>query len=493
MVVLNSVFWALLVLAGPEEDCGPTQQYSEEQRLDVMLLRRMATEPPDVCFFDRLGFRREHLAPEPPNTVLELRLGDRSLGYRTVPQPYSFLCLDEKAGTDCFMWVDQGLEQELNPTLEDAAAQEKMLKVQGRFLELKRNVHGLAAGPSQTVFLHRPGKNIPAIDSQRLTYFAAGTCPTGADLLLLKKALTPTAQLGLSLESCELDEAFISSLPSLVENLRALRFKAVKLPAGAWKAIGGLHRLEGLYLEACDLSTFEPFRVVPRLRVLSLKNATGLNVGGSLLRTVVSSKKLKFLDLSGMSIADRSFETLADLGPDLEELRLAGAELSAAALSSLYLMQSLRALDLSGTTADEMTVLSLGRLERLRRLELTGTTLSGAAVATLFSRLSLIDLVLPAPVEKGIFTGVLQLQGLRILHLPGAVDSVLLSTLYKIRTVIGLDFPDAEISRETGTWFESWPGLRYVAVRALRDPGQMKRLKEKGVAVNSLDSIRGSR
>jgi hypothetical protein len=463
-------------------------QFCQEQRLQVDQLSRMAREPKGQSWFDPEAVRRQGLGKEPPIACLEASLDDKPQGLVLVPPEASFVCLEGQPSACLFWDGDQGRVDLTKDELEAMNRAEKpVTPVQKVTLALKTDGRMLKSGDEVVGIWHQPGKGIPALKTNAITLLADGVCPSAADLLGLLKAVPDTASVALALSNCKVDSGLLGSLVDFGDRFRGLRLDRVQLPPGAWAAVAQLRGLQSLELRGLNLSAFPAFRVVPRLRSLVIGGTPETQVGGTLLRAILSSSRLRNLALNHISISERDLGLLFSQGPALVHLDLSGSTLSPAPFAELYLLQSLRSLILANTAVDDSFVMSLSRLQRLRRLDVSGSALSETGLSNLAFRATLKELGLPNLADARTLAELLVIPELvRVSAGPQCARPEALAILRRMQKLQDLELRGATVAREASQWFEAWAGLRFLAIAGVapgvdtvlaRNPGLVVRYR----------------
>jgi hypothetical protein len=470
MLVLSLLLLSFLDLQAstvPVTGCEiPADQFCQEQLLQVDQLVRMGKEPQGQNWFDPEAVRRQSLGKEPPIACLEASLDDRAQGLIIAPPEASFVCLEGKPSA-CLFW--DGEQGRVDLTADEVEAMNRDEKpvtpVQKVLLALKTDGRMLKSGDEVRGIWHQPGKGIPALKTNAITLLADGTCPTGADLLGLLTAIPDTATVALALSNCKVEAGLLESLADFGPRFRGLRLDRVQLPPRAWAAVAQLRGLQSLELLGLNLSVFPAFRVVPRLRSLVIGGTQETQVGGTLLRAILSSSGLRNLALNQVSISERDLGLLFSQGPALVHLDLSGSTLSPGPFVELYLLQSLRSLGLANTAVDDSFVMSLSRLQRLRRLDVSGSALTETGLSNLAFRATLKELGLPDLADAKTLAELLVIPELmRVSAGPRCARPEALAILRRMQKLQDLELRGATVVREAAQWFEAWAGLRFLAI-----------------------------
>ena len=140
-----------------------------------------------------------------------------------------------------------------------------------------------------------------------------------------------------------------------------------------------------------DLSGMQIFTTDDLRTLVSGKSIRHLNVSGSRLkdfqlRQVARLKELRFLDIGNTMVTDEGLEPLSRC-KDLTSLQLPYVSVGDTGIAKLATLSSLSSLNLEGTDITDAAIESLTSLDNLRRLNLKHTALTEAAVDQLRNRL----------------------------------------------------------------------------------------------------------
>ncbi|MFT5325662.1 MAG: serine/threonine protein kinase [Planctomycetaceae bacterium] len=140
-----------------------------------------------------------------------------------------------------------------------------------------------------------------------------------------------------------------------------------------------------------DLSGVQIFTADDLRTLVSGKSIRHLNVSGSRLkdfqlRQIARLKTLRFLDIGNTMVTDEGLEPLSRC-KDLTSLQLPYVSVGDTGIAKLATLSSLSSLNLEGTDITDAAIESLTSLDNLRRLNLKHTALTEAAVDQLRNRL----------------------------------------------------------------------------------------------------------
>lgn len=240
----------------------------------------------------------------------------------------------------------------------------------------------------------------------------------------------------LEISSCKLTLEFLSSLRGL-PNLTSLEIRDSDLQDEDLVYIGLLGQLQRLCLRDNAAVSSTGLANLQRLGCLQDLDLSDTAVSANGMQRLGDLNGLKRLNLSFGGVGDDAITALKEFGFEgLQELNLAGTEVTDKGLKDLSGFDSLRTVNLAFTNVSDLGLAVLGQLKSLEDLSLVGTAVTDGGIKRLANLSNLNRLLLDqADITDDCLADLSSLTELRVLSLDGTKLSLegLISLHHRLR------------------------------------------------------------
>jgi cellulose synthase/poly-beta-1,6-N-acetylglucosamine synthase-like glycosyltransferase/Leucine-rich repeat (LRR) protein len=285
----------------------------------------------------------------------------------------------------------QSIRQALGNASGNAQALGANDQVEPRIAELARRLDQLEAAQSANTAAERAGRLLELARISAATQELVNAIRIGKDgkaVVLTGPAVEARwlnnperlrAVTELTLSDTSLGDEVLPLLTP-ARDLESLVLDSRRMTGSGLDALGG-EKLRRLVLSS-TAATDEALRNVGRFAALEDVQLAGTNVTGGVLKHFEGLTQLKNLSLAGTHVGDAGFDAIGKLA-SLESLDLRRTEIHGEGLRHLESLTNLRSLDLGETRLDDGEVSAFGKLIQLESLSMENTPITGAGFSQL--------------------------------------------------------------------------------------------------------------